>query len=157
MKIKWLLPLLAFSFTVSSVKAQDYENAVGFRGGWFNGLTFKHFVNSNAAVEGILLTRWQGIAVVGLYEIHKSLGRSFPVNVYYGAGGHAGVWHGNNVSWAQDPSSFTVIGVDAILGFEYNFDMIPINISADWKPAYNLFGHRGFWAEGGAFSVRYIF
>jgi len=34
---------------------------------------------------------------------------------------------------------------------------VPFNISIDWKPAYNLWGYSGFWADGGALSIRYIF
>lgn len=157
MKIKCLLAFAAFFMTISFAQGQDYDNAIGFRGGWFNGLTVKHFVGERVAIEGILLTRWQGVAVVGLYETHWSLGSTLPANVYFGTGGHVGVWNGNNVSWRQDPSNFTIVGIDVILGFEYNFDMIPVNLSADWKPAFNVIGHQGYWAEGGAFSVRYTF
>jgi hypothetical protein len=50
-----------------------------------------------------------------------------------------------------------VVGLDGILGLEYSFVGIPINISVDWKPAFNFAGHSGFWADGGAISIRYIF
>jgi len=49
------------------------------------------------------------------------------------------------------------VGIDFILGLENNFKEIPFNISIDWKPAYNLTGYSGFWADGGAISIRYIF
>jgi hypothetical protein len=40
---------------------------------------------------------------------------------------------------------------------EYNFKEIPFNLSLDWKPALNLVGSSGFWGDGGAISIRYIF
>jgi hypothetical protein len=53
--------------------------------------------------------------------------------------------------------NYTVIGIDGILGIEYNFEEVPINIGVDWKPAFNLTGYSGFWGDGGALSIRYIF
>ncbi|MCK5823646.1 MAG: hypothetical protein KAG95_06555 [Bacteroidales bacterium] len=139
------------------VNAQDYKTAIGVRGGLANGLTVKHFVSKNAAFEGILSTRWQGFNITGLYEIHKQAFDTDRLNWYYGAGAHVGFWDGSNVSWADDNESYSVIGIDGILGLEYNFKEIPINISLDWKPALNLVGYSGFWGDGGALSVRYIF
>ena len=137
--------------------AQDYSTGIGIRGGWSNGLTIKHFLGEKAAVEGILASRWQGFSITGLYEIHAQAFDVDRLNWYYGVGGHVGFWKGNNVAWATDNNSYTVIGVDGIIGIEYNIPDIPINISADWKPAFNLVGYSGFWGDGGAVSVRFIF
>ena len=109
-------------------------------------------------IEGILAARWKGFIITGLYEIHNNQG--FEVDRlywYYGFGGHIGFWDGSNVSWADDDDSYTVIGIDGILGLEYNFSEVPINLSIDWKPAFNLVGYSGFWGDGGAISIRYIF
>jgi len=32
-----------------------------------------------------------------------------------------------------------------------------VNIGLDWKPMLNLIGHTGFWGDGAAISVRYVF
>jgi hypothetical protein len=150
-----LLALFLFSFS----QAQDYKTGIGLRGGFDNGLTVKHFVSSGTAFEGIVASRWQGLEFTLLYEIH---GRAFQVerlNWYIGFGGHVGFWNDNNSSryWGEAGESYTVIGVDGILGIEYNFEAIPFNIGLDWKPAFNFFGYTGFWGDGGALSVRYIF
>jgi len=50
-----------------------------------------------------------------------------------------------------------VIGIDGILGLEYNFKEIPFNIGIDWKPMIDLGGSSGFYGDGGAISIRYIF
>jgi len=137
--------------------AQDYNTGIGFRGGLFNGLTIKHFVSSRSAFEGIFDSRWRGAEVTGLYEVHHQTFFTEGFKWYIGFGGHIGFWNGNYPSWATPGTSYTVVGVDGILGLEYSFSGIPINIGLDWKPAMNLIGYTGFWGDDGAFSVRYIF
>lgn len=156
MKRLLIILIIILGFTATGI-AQDYKTGIGFRGGLFNGLTVKHFIGGNHALEGIVSTRWRGFNVTGLYEIHR---RAFDVNRlnwYYGIGGHIGFWEGRHVYWSETTNPYTVIGIDGILGLEYNFNEIPFNISLDWKPAFNIIGYSGFWADGGAFSIRYIF
>jgi hypothetical protein len=153
-KISITILITFFAFAYGS--AQDYNTGIGLRGGFANGITIKHFVSDKAAFEGIIASRWRGVELTALYEIH---GRAFDtdrLNWYAGFGGHVGFWDGNDTRWGDD-RSYTVIGIDGILGLEYNFLEIPINLSVDWKPAFNLFGYSGFWADGGALSIRYIF
>lgn len=142
----------------TSIQAQDYQLAAGLRGGFNSGITVKKFIGGNSAVEGIIASRWDGFVVTGLYELHSPSVFDTPgLNAYYGVGGHIGFWDGDNVKWTDDSGSHTVIGVDGILGIEYNFNEFPINISLDWKPVFNIIGHSGFWGDNGAFSIRYIF
>ena len=152
----FLTVVMAFSI-IALLNAQDYRTGIGLRGGFSSGLTLKHFVSNKAAFEGILSTRWRGFDITGLYEIH---GEAFDVerlNWYYGFGAHLGFWDGRYAPWGSVGSTYTVIGIDGILGIEYNFTEIPVNISLDWKPAINVFGNQGFWGDGGAISLRYIF
>jgi len=147
--------VLAFSI-VTLASAQEYKTGVGLRGGFSQGLTIKHFLGDKAAVEGLLTTRWGGFEITGLYEIHNTAFEVDRLKWYYGGGAHIGLWDGNR-SWGTLGTSYTVIGLDGILGIEYSFSEAPINIGLDWKPAINLVGYSGFWADGGALSIRYIF
>jgi hypothetical protein len=149
--------LAAGLFTIAS--AQDYNTGIGLRAGFSQGLTLKHFIGSNTALEGILATRWQGYEITGLYEVHHQAFDVEHLNWYYGAGAHIGFWNGDNTfsNWGNKGSNYTIIGVDGILGIEYNFSEAPINVGLDWKPALNLIGYTGFWADGGALSIRYVF
>lgn len=150
-----LLLFLLISFYGYS---QDYSNAIGLRGGSSNGITFKHFVSDNAALEVILTTRFGGYGIFGLYELHKSIKSVDGLNFYYGAGAHVGSYNGaKDNRWFKGSENHTVIGVDGILGIEYNFSEVPINLSIDFKPAFNLIGHTGLWADEGALSLRYTF
>jgi hypothetical protein len=136
--------------------AQEYKTALGLRGGFSSGLTIKHFTSHKAAFEGLLTTRWQGFVITGLYEIHN---KAFDVNRlkwYYGGGAHIGFYNGNYVYWGTYGTDYTIVGIDGILGLEYTFSEIPINIGIDWKPVLNLVGYSGLWSEGGI-SVRFVF
>lgn len=153
---KFIFVVLFSVICLAGAKAQDYNTGIGLRGGWGTGLTVKHFLDSKKAVEGILDSRWHGFSVTGLYEIHNQAFDTERLNWYYGVGGHIGFWNGSDVSWG-DNNNYTVIGVDGILGIEYNFEEIPFNIGIDWKPVLNIVGYSGFWGDGGAISIRYIF
>ncbi len=155
-----LIFALTLFFTITlAAHAQDYNTGIGVRGGLSNGLTVKHFISSNTAIEGLLSTRWRGFHVTGLYEIHARAFNTPRLNWYYGFGGHIGFWDGySGHPWFEDSSgSYTVLGIDGILGLEYNIEAIPFNISLDWKPGLNLIGYTGFWGDEVALSIRYIF
>lgn len=150
--------LVAFC-SLLSLHAQDYRTGIGLRAGYPAGLTIKHFVSNRTAIEGILATRWGGFVITGLFEAHRQLADVDNLNWYYGLGAHLGFWNGDNDRnfWGDPGTSYTVVGIDGILGLEYSFEEIPVNIGIDWKPAFNIFGYQGFWGDGGAFSIRYIF
>lgn len=152
---KLMLVLLIALFIGLKSNAQDYNTGIGLRGGWGSGLTIKHFIHGNRAVEGIFDSRWHGFSVTGLYEVHHQAFDVNRLNFYYGIGAHIGFWDGRYDS-RFDEGNNMIIGIDGILGLEYNFEEIPFNIGIDWKPAFNL-DDSGFWGDGGAISVRYIF
>lgn len=137
--------------------AQDYYTGIGFRGGLVNGLTVKHFLSWQGAIEGLLSTRYKGIEITGLYERHNPLLNIDRLKYYYGAGGHLGFYNAENTKWDDDEGNYTSFGLDLILGLEYSFSSIPVNLSLDWKPEVNLLGYSRFIGDGVAISVRYIF
>ncbi|MFA9390653.1 MAG: hypothetical protein ACERKD_12645 [Prolixibacteraceae bacterium] len=148
---------IAFVLITSVGFAQNYSTSAGLRGGLSNGLTIKHFIGDNTAVEGLLSSRWKGFDLTGLYEIHNEAFDVEGLQWYYGGGAHIGFWNGKNVGWANDTENYSVIGIDGILGLEYTFSEFPLNVSVDWKPAFNIIGQTGLWGDGGALSLRYIF
>lgn len=156
--MKKLFLILGFLFcTALMVNAQDYKVGLGLRGGVSQGLTLKYFVSEQNAIEGILTTRWHGTLLTGLYETHKDL-NAIPLRWYYGYGAHLGFWEGfDEHPWFDDNKTHLTLGVDGILGIEYTFDDLPINISLDWKPFFEFVGYSGFQGDSGAFSLRYTF
>ncbi len=133
--------------------SQSYSNAIGLRGGLSNGITFKHSMSESNALEGILSVRDYGFTVTGLYEFQKPLAEVENLYWYYGFGAHLGLYD-------EDQSSLNtglILGADGIIGMEYNFSEIPINISLDYKPGFNLIGYTGFVGDEFALSLRYTF
>lgn len=136
-----------------SVEAQDYETAVGIRGPWGFGLSAKQALSNGHMIEGIVNFRYNSLQITGLYEVHK------PLNVdglywYYGGGGHIGFWSSGDFDGLE--SSGSVIGIDGVLGLDYTFRDVPLNISMDWKPVIHLIGYNGFWGDAGGIGIRYI-
>ncbi|MEA3316420.1 MAG: hypothetical protein U9R54_00460 [Bacteroidota bacterium] len=164
MKIKGLL-LIAISIVLSfSALAQSgnkkLTNEIGVRGGVFNGITFKHFIDKENAFEGIVTSRWSGLGITGLYEKHKTAFETKNLYWYYGGGAHIGFWDGDNSDRFDESKYYTLIGIDGIIGLEYYIQEIPVSIGLDWKPCFNIIGSTGstgLWADGGALSIRYIF
>lgn len=133
---------------------QDYQTGIGIRGGLYNGLTIKSFLNTNTAIEGLVTTRWRGYTGTLLLEKHTN---TEGIRFYYGAGGHIGVWEDNRNPFFDRNGRYSVVGFDGILGTEVNFKVIPFNISLDWKPSFNLTPAYTTWYDEFALSLRLIF
>jgi hypothetical protein len=147
--------ILVVSFAGISA-GQDYGTALGFRFGTGAGVTIKHFISRNSAIEGLLLTRWSGFELTGLYEVHHEAFDTERLKWLYGGGAHLGFYDGNRVEWGDPGYAYNIFGIDGIIGLEYSFREVPINLGLDLKPALNFIGYSAFWTEFG-FSVRYTF
>ncbi|MDD2635236.1 MAG: hypothetical protein PHW82_07020 [Bacteroidales bacterium] len=140
------------------VMAQDYKAAIGFRGGLAQGITFKAAVGGNTAFDLIVATHFRGLNLTALYEIHSL--NIFGVNnlaLFYGFGGHVGFY--NSTSYPPRWGTYTngtIVGIAGVIGVEYTFDEIPINLSVDIVPSFNLVPEFWYWQRG-ALSIRYVF
>ena len=149
MKKTGLLFCLISLITLAS-KAQDYKTAAGIRLGPNSayitaGLTIKHFLNEKAAIEGIVGLN-NGLGICGLYEIHFPIDAVKNLKWFAGAGGYVAF-----------RSSSTYVGGAGIVGLDYKFEDIPLNITLDWKPELNLIGGVRFESSGLGLSARYTF
>jgi hypothetical protein len=154
---KIILTLTLVIIVSTFATGQDYETGVGLRLGTSIGVTAKHFVGQKSAFEGLLTSRWQGFEITGLYEIHNNAFDVDRLNWYFGFGAHLGFYNGDNTPWGEANTNYVLLGIDGIIGIEYNFNDIPINLGLDWKPVFNLTGYTGFWGDALALSVRYYF
>ncbi len=109
------------------------------------GFTIKHFLDEKHAVEGIVGIN-NGIGVCGLYEWHFPVTSVEHLQWYAGAGAYAAYRY-----------STSFIGGAGIIGMDYKFPEIPLNISIDWKPELNIIESVGFEASGVGFSARFTF
>jgi len=148
--------VIIFIFSFSALHAQEYKNAVGLRGGLPYGITCKHFTGSKTALEGIIATRWDGFSLTGLYEIHNPT-RDYPnLRWYYGGGAQGGLWNGSNPYVSSLTTTFS-LGVTGVLGMEYTFDDIPVNLSIDWLPMINIIQNVYFDPVQIGIAIRYVF
>jgi hypothetical protein len=154
---KIIVTLALTIFLVVSATGQDYRTSLGLRAGYPYGLTVKHFLNKTNAIEGVLASSWGGFVITGLYENEHWTGEYPGLNWFWGVGAHIGFWDAGRNPNIDEAYVGSVIGADAILGLEYTFDEIPLNLSIDLLPSVNLIGHTGWGGIFGALSVRYVF
>ena len=51
----------------------------------------------------------------------------------------------------------TSVGIDGVLGLDYKFPGIPINVSLDWQPSYEFGNYAGFNGNWGGVGLRLAF
>ena len=159
MKIKSFLAALAFTLLLSiPVSAQRYHTGLGVRLGSFSGITAKHFISNQNALEGLLSFRWDGLVITGLYEWQNPVKNVEGLDWVIGGGAHIGFWNSDAYYWTKTGGgSYTIVGLDFILGLEYTFTQAPFTLGLDWKPAINVVGDNHWWGDGAALSIRYNF
>ena len=169
-----IFTLIILTAATSSLRAQDYRTGIGVRlGGITQGLTVKHFVNSNGALEGILSFGRSSFLITGLYEWQKPINNAEGLSWLVGVGAHIGFYkygyqyyyykyHGHYYGpyyaypYYDNGPSETIFGVDFILGLEYKFRGAPITLGLDVKPFFDITADNFFYWDG-ALTVRYVF
>ena len=146
--------LLLFIIISLSGQAQKYETGIGVRGSRYDfGITGKHFFKESTAIEGILDFGYGSFIITGLYEIHAPAFDVDRLYWYYGGGAHIGQV-GDAHHYLDSDKGVLLLGIDGIIGLEYDIEEIPITISADWKPTINFNYRPALW---GGLSFRYTF
>ena len=163
MKKSLVIATLFSLLTAFSLQAQTYDKSVGLRAGWGVGATFKYFLNEGSAVEAIVNLRSAGylgfassrsIAISGLYQIHKPLEDvTEGLQWYVGGGGLVGFSTSRALGTRSSSASFGILGV---IGLDYAFEDLPLNLSLDWMPGI-IFNGGGFTGTTGGLAIRYIF
>ena len=133
-----------------STNSSSYITALGVKIWDGGGISLKHFVSGNNALEGIGYFWNQGARITGLYEIHGPISGATGLKWYIGPGVHVGFY---NTKYGD--GSFA--GVDGVLGLDYKFYGAPINMSLDWQPSFEFGSDRGFYGNWGGLGIRYTF
>lgn len=123
---------------VAQSTGSTYNTALGMR---FSptAVTIKHFVKSDAAIEGIGYFWKDGFRATGLYEWHGDIRGAAGLKWYVGGGAHIDVWD-DEYRERNDTDGGAAAGLDGILGLDYKFRGAPINISLDWQPSITFIG-----------------
>lgn len=142
--------LLGISLVIAmSAAAQDYRFAVGVRLSnstptLNNSVTGKYFITEQSAIEG-LISFGSRFGVGALLEIHKKF-QPQGFSWFYGGGAYVGFGDNN-----------TYVGPTGIIGLDYKFPSIPLNLSLDWKPELDIVPSIRFVPDAFALSARFAF
>ncbi|MFM7565225.1 MAG: hypothetical protein ACKO4K_00605 [Flavobacteriales bacterium] len=146
---KGMIYLYLFVFSTISY-AQSYKTAIGLKGGYpgYGSLNAKHFISATNALEASVGTGRFGLWLQGLYEWQHDLPTK-GYEWYVGVGPNIGI----QSSALSNGSTFYFSG-SGLLGIEYTFDKIPLNIALDSGPVIQLLPVFGF-GWGGGLAARY--
>jgi hypothetical protein len=133
------------------------ENAVGARFSFGAGITYQRFMSDRDVLEFIALQRRGGVSLTGLYEMHMQAFDVRGFKWYLGGGGHVNSYNNQVRGYEYLRTNTLVAGVDVIVGMEYFFRSLPVQVSVDWKPVINLYNGRNKELDTGGFSIRYRF
>lgn len=142
-------------FAQSDNQTTLYNRAIGvkFPGGF--AISYKQFLKQNQNVEGEAMFIPNGFRAVGLYEWNWNIQGIDGLRWYVGPGAHIGFWNNNYTK--KSNTSNAGIGIDGVIGLDYKFYDLPLNISLDWQPSVDVIGSTGTALGYGGIGVRYTF
>ena len=149
---------VAFSSKALMAQRGQLEYAVGGRLGNGIGLSLEYFKTNRHVFEGIAFTQWKGYNLTGLYHQHYQIADIKGLKYYAGFGAHVNVFPDTRTipdQYATKGRSLVVPGFDGVVGLEYFFRYIPVQVSVDWKPEYNFVYTRRWYYYSSAISIRY--
>ena len=159
MKKGIITAFVAMFMYAASVQAQDYKSAVGAKLGYGLIGSYKTFLNESAALYIFGGIRWGGIAAGAYYLKHKPISSVERLTWYWGFGGSFTTWDYGIAGL----DNYYEVGVSGVLGLDYSFDDIPLNLSVDWAPTFVLLdswdstgSYNRFRGGYGALTARYI-
>ena len=149
MRTTLTLVLIVLASTFFTASAQDYKVALGVRLSnatptLSNAITLRYHMNQTQAIEGIV-SFGSRFGIGALYEVHKPTTVQ-GLNWFFGGGAYIGFQDGD-----------TYLGPTGIIGLDYKFPGIPLNLSLDWKPELDFIPAINFVPDAFGFSARFTF
>ncbi len=108
-----------------------------------NSVSVKYMMPTGNAIEG-LISFGGRFGIGGLYEVHRTLNGTPGLKWFYGGGAYLGF-----------QSSTTYLGPTGIVGLDYKFNNIPLNLSIDWKPELDILPKIDFVPDAFAITARF--
>lgn len=158
-KLLFAFLLMAGISSSTAVSAQDYKTALGVRLSSSaamvnNSVTFKQFISDKTAIEA-LFSFGDPLALGAILEFHKPLTPA-GLSYYYGAGGYISFIKNTNVNTGKTTSDPN-FGAQGVVGLDYKFSNVPLNLSLDWKPELNIVSDINFEPAAIGFTARFTF
>lgn len=141
---------IANQHMTAQAQGDSYKTAIGVKF-YPTGVTLKTFMRNNLAFEAIGYFWERGSRITGLFEYHYNLTPSGRLKWYIGPGAHVGFYK------ADFFNGGTSVGIDGVIGLDYKFPGIPVNVSLDWQPSYEFGNYAGFSGNWGGVGLRLAF
>jgi hypothetical protein len=156
---KIILSTVVVTFFSVAMQAQDYNTALGVRlsssnAYQNNSISVKHFISENTAIEG-LFTFGDPLALGAMVQFHKPLSTQ-GLRWFYGVGGYLAFPKIYNPSTLKTNTE-TNLGAQGVVGLDYKFNNIPLNLSLDWKPELNIVTDINFEPAAIGLTARFTF
>jgi hypothetical protein len=142
--MKKLITILAFVVVCTVTKSQEL------------GVRFGDVVGNDVAVDALF-----GAGKFSRIHADVSFGDGVGLEVLWDflfrpLSGEAFNWYvGAGASMFLDDPFF--LGISGEIGLSYNFNGVPISLSADWRPTFYIIEDTDFRTEGNGVNVRYVF
>jgi hypothetical protein len=154
-----VLLISGFCFA-TTVSAQDYKTALGVRlssspAMVSNSVSFKYFLNEKTAVEA-LFSFGDPLAFGALLEKYKPIGSTPGLQWFYGGGGYLAFVKTFNPNKNINETDVNV-GAQGVIGLDYKFVNLPLNLSLDWKPELNFVRDINFEPAAVGLTARFTF
>lgn len=148
-----------------SASAQMYEKAIGVRMGHSTGIFFDKQNDDLSTYRFMMSNRDDGRHFTAMKLFRKYNYGSLPdyMSVYYGYGAHVGYIRWNERIIEEDSGYYVrkhsapVIGFDILIGLSYDFDHLPISLTADVKPFFDIWGKNTLNIKGSDFAIGAIY
>jgi len=153
--------LMFFGFN-AYCQCESPQNRLGIRLGIIQGISYQHYFSDHLVFEGIAAMYGWDPALFVFGQYYTPYISSDPqLRFVFAAGTHIGYFEAyKNNQWfpafLDQQENYIIPGVDLQFGIDYDFTEFPVNLTLDYRPAYNLANHIGYW-YGIALTVRYVF
>lgn len=156
--MKKIIIAIVAVFAMSTANAQIQDLGVRFNGGYGYGAELSALwgLGGNRLETDLgwnLGDHWSALSLGVIYQWTGEIGSGF--GWFAGVGGWLGMWSWDN-GWDDGEGNFH-LALAAQAGIEYNFDAIPIQLSLDVRPRFNLIPNTHFDWGGVALGIRYRF
>lgn len=161
---------IAFLFLMLTMNGQERVSSIGLRLGGLSGVSFNFIDEDFRGFELMVGSKDGGFNFTGLLKKYKPIAtnRVAGLFVFMGGGAHTGYTRNTietmtEVDGTYYYSQYTitdpVLGGDFMMGAAYHFETIPLHLSLDYKPYFEIFGEKTFrldlWDFG--FTIKYAF
>lgn len=168
-KLNLMIMMGCFALSLSTVAQSSYKSSIGLRlgSGYYDiaSVSYKTFLSKAGALElnagirpyGAGYYKWTNASISGAYQHHFPIGSVEGLKWFVGGGAIV-----SNTFSNIDGYDGVSVGIFPTGGADYKFSKIPLAVSADIRPTFNIVEafdykvYKGFYPNAGI-SARYTF